>query len=225
MIILLAGEPGKGKTFHALRWSEPVEVWDLEDRDKAPEGRMVTVRRIKVLTAGYTQDYKESLANLRAAASAWLMNPEPPTLVIDTVSDIRKPYCFEEWMTAHTGRRNPMPEEWREINDAVRAIVNPLMNRARKEGIDFIMIAQMCDQYGKVYDDRVKKDVSAKVGRERNVENWQEYETDVNVDLYVENHKGDVAFIARCDKSPVGCWTEDVTGLSLYDVLVEMGLW
>lgn len=230
MILLLAGEPGTGKTFGAMTFPEPVRVLDMENRDTAPKDRLVDVMKVKMLTKDYLDDYAASLRQLRFLTQAWVMDPSPPGLVLDTVSDIRNTYCYIERLNevraANPKRTRLAIEEWGEVNDKTEAIIFPLINRARKDNLDLILIAQMDDEWGVAEEERGGRyvKVKARTGRKRACQNWVEYHVDTILNFHAEKRKGAWVYTVECTKSPVGCWTEDVTGLSLYDVLLEKGL-
>lgn len=230
MIILLAGEPGTGKTFGAMTFPEPARILDMENRDTAPKDRVVTVEKVKCLTKDYLDDYPASLAKLRGMTGAWLRDPTPPSLVLDTVSDIRNTYCYNERL-GEVQVKNPQRtrlaiEEWGEVNDKVEAILFPLINRARKDSLDLVLITQMDDEWGTAEEERGGRyvKVKARVGRKRACQNWIEYHVDTIVTLATQERKGEWKYTAECSKSPVGCWSEDVTGQALHDVLLEKGL-
>lgn len=241
MIIILSGLPGGGKTWEALNgFDEVVKVLDLENRVEEKRARFYSDRMIEIveckeihLTADksknikkYSPDYLASYYKLKSESDKLINNPnDVGTIVIDGISDIRKKYAKARWFEMNPKRKNPTVYEWTDINALVSEILESLINMCRHESINLVMTAQMKNHYVAGFEDGKK--VSIQDGKEEAFEDWQAYDVDTIINLQhpVKKNKADLSkFIARCTKSPVGAWEEDVTGLCLYDLLLEMGL-
>jgi hypothetical protein len=233
MIISISGEPGTGKTYQAMGFPEPVTVLDTENRDQPTadrfyRDRLVEVIPIKAFTAGFRDDYLKSYHNLVERTAEWMASPEPPTLVLDSVSDIRNKYAVAKWHRDHPQRKRPALYEYREINDTVRDVLFPLINRARVDGVHLVFTVQMGPEYGAVCEERDGKmiRVTAKVGRKPVIEEWIEYQVDTLVTLSTFRSKGRWVYRAEVTKSPAGCFSLDLGPEpgSLYLALLETGL-
>jgi len=77
------------------------------------------------------------------------------------------------------------------------------------------MTAQFKDDYA-----MNNKGESTKVGRIPSLKEWMSYNVDTLITLTYQKSK----YRAICTKSLVGCWDEDITHKSLYDLLVEKGV-
>ncbi len=228
MIIILSGEPGSGKTDRSMLFEEPVKILDMENRDQRSFDRNHSDRIIDIcpilMKVNHISDYYKSYLNLKKVIDMIVISkPEFRTLVLDGISDIRSKYAKAKWLNDHPKRKNPLPEEWAEINETTRQLLDPLIGMARDLGFHLVFTAQFCDEYGKVekQNDYGKSIItSEKLGREPNVEDWQAYNVDSHIILEYRKPK----YFSNCIKSIAGCWEEDITGKNLYDILVEKGV-
>jgi len=228
MIIILSGEPGSGKTDRSMLFEEPIKILDMENRDERSRIRNHSDQVIEVIPMliknNHIKDYYQSYLVLKKTVDTILKSdPEFRTLVVDGISDVRGKYAKAKWFHDHPKRKNPMPEEWTEINDTTKQILEPLIDIARDENFNLIFTAQFCDEYGKVekLNDNGKVIItSEKLGREPNVEDWQSYNMDTHIILEYRKPY----YKAVCIKSIVGCFEENITGKSLYDILIEKGV-
>lgn len=236
MIIILSGEPGNGKTYQSMMFDEKIKVLDLENRDESTRARyfkdrLIEVIPIKQINENFENDYTASYYELERQVEAIKQNHDDiGTVVIDGISDIRNKYSKAKWLSDNPNRKNPRAEEWTVINKDTAVLLEPLINMARYGHIDhLVMTAQMKDNYNAGYEqseNRLVK-VSVKDGRIPATQDWQDYDVDIVINLRHHYKKGDLdlsTFVAHCTKSPVGAWEQDITGQSLYDLLLELGL-
>lgn len=228
MILILSGEPGSGKTDRSMLFEEPIKILDMENRDQRSFDRNHSDRIIDVfpilVKINHVKDYYQSYLNLRKTIDTILKSkPDFRTLVLDGISDVRGKYAKAKWFNDHPKRKNPQPEEWTEINETTRQLLDPLIDMARDFDFHLIFTAQFCDEYGKVekQNDNGKIVIgSEKLGREPNVEDWQAYNVDTHIILEYRKPK----YFMNCIKSIAGCWEEDITGKNLYDILIKKGV-
>ena len=237
MILILSGEPGVGKTLKSMDgFDEKVIVLDLENRDENVRARyyndrLIDVIPIKQINNDFGNDYAASYWELKKQIDIIKKDYDDiGTVVVDSISDIRNKYSKIKWLSENPNRKNPRMEEWTIINNDTAVLLEPLINMARYGHIDnLIMTAQMKDNYNAGYEQTDKKmvKVSIKDGRKPATQDWQDYDVDTIINLQhpVKKNKPVLSkFIARCTKSPVGAWEEDVTDKCLYDLLLELGL-
>lgn len=246
MIIILSGLPGDGKTWQALNgFDEVVKVLDLENRVEEKRARLYSHRMIEVIECKeiylkadkskgikkYDTDYLSSYYTLIKEVGNLINDPDKlGTIVIDGITDIRTKYAKSHWFELHPKRINPRAEEWGDINaDVAKNVIEPLINMCRHENINLVMTAQMKNHYIAGFQESGGKmlKVSIKDGKEEAFEDWQAYDVDTIINLRhpVKKNKPVLSqYMAHCSKSPVGAWEEDITGICLYDLLLELGL-
>lgn len=211
MIVILSSEPGKGKTFQAGTWEEPIIWFDLENRvQRTIEAyygdKVIDPRQCLKYTADFKENHIETLAtfenelkNLKNAA----------TIAIDGIGDLRD-MAHTKWCAKNKRKHAVNPGDWEEVNEIVRELIFPLINYCRVNGINLVMTAQFKDDYK---DDK-------KTGRIPALKEWMMYNVDTLITLTYEKPK----YKATCTKSIIGCWELDITDKSLYDELVDLGV-
>ncbi len=216
MIVILSSEPGMGKTYQCAGWEEPILYLDLENRaqktiDRYYKDKIINLKQCLSYTKEYKEDHVRTLEIFQGELNEL---KDVSTIVIDGISEIRD-YCHTKWARDNKRKRAVNPGDWEQVNDMVRAILFPLINRCRSLGIHLIMTAQFKDDYA--LDSEGK---STKVGRIPALKEWQTYNVDTLIILtYAKPH-----YRALCTKSLVGCWDETITGKNLYEILIETGV-
>jgi len=228
-IIILASEPGGGKTYHAEGWEDPILLWDAENpraqdtKDTWYPEKMITIVPL-LQRVNHKRDYYQSYLTLKKNVDELLKlkSVDFLTIVVDGISDIRNKYAKAKWFHDHPNRKNPMPEEYTEINGTTNGLLEPLIDMANDCGFNLILTAQFCDRYGEVekFENGKKIISSEKLGREPNYEDWQAYGVNTVIELVYQkpNYK------AICTKSIMGCWEETITDKNLFDVLKNKGI-
>ena len=216
MIIILSGEPGSGKTFQAMGWEEPILYLDMENRtqktlDNYYMDKIITIKKCMAFTKEYKEDHITTLQNFEKECKGI---EEATTIVIDGISDIRD-YAATKWAIKEKRKRPMNPGDWEQINDIVRDLLFPLINQCRIKEINLVMTAQFKDDYA--LDSEGK---SSKIGRIPALKDWISY----NVDSLITMEYRKPHYRAICTKSLVGCFEENITGKSLYDILIEKGV-
>lgn len=228
MIVILSSEPGKGKTFQSMGWEEPILYLDMENRtqktfDSFYKDRVISLKKCMAFTKDYQEDHVKTLENFQVAIKS--ITPADRTIVIDGISELRD-YAVTKWAKDNNRKRPVNPGDWEEINDIVRGMLFPLVNRCRAEGINLVMTSQFKDDYETVEREVrdgnriVVKKESVKKGRVPALKEWQTYNADVHIILDYKKPK----YMATCVKSSVGCFEIDITDKSLYDELVNLGV-
>lgn len=215
-ILIFSGEPGSGKTTQAMNWEEPILYLDMENRsqktfDKYYHDKIINIKSCMAYTKDYKEDHIATLQNFERELKG--MN-DVRTIVIDGISDIRD-YASTKWAIREKRKRPMNPGDWEAVNDIVRELLFPLINRCRIQGINLIMTAQFKDDYA--LDSEGK---SSKIGRIPALKDWISYYVDTLITLeYRKPH-----YKAICTKSIIGCFEENITSKNLYDLLLEKGL-
>lgn len=225
--MILSSEPGKGKTYQSMGWEEPILYLDMENRSQKTltnfyTDRLINLKKCMAFTKDYKEDHISTLQNFERVIQGYR---DERTIVIDGISELRD-YAVTKW-AKDEGRKKPVnPGDWEAINDMVRALLFPLVNKCRTEGINLVMTSQFKDDYETVEREVkennrviVKKE-SVKKGRVPALKEWQTYNADVHIIMEYRKPK----YWANCIKSPVGCWELDITDKSLYDELIELGV-
>lgn len=216
MIVILSSEAGKGKSFQAGTFEEPIIWIDLENRVKRTvdayySDKIIDIRQCLVYTTDFKEDHIKTLENLEKE----LKNiKDATTITLDGIGDIRD-MAHTKWCVKNKRKHAVNPGDWEEVNDIVRDYIFPLINYCRANSINLVMTAQFKDDYA--ID---KTGQSSKVGRVPALKEWMMYNTDTLIILEVRNKK----YWASCTKSLVGIWEKDITDLNLFDVLLELGV-
>ncbi len=215
MIVIFSSEPGMGKTFDIGKFEEPIIWFDFENRvkrtvDKYYSDRIISIRQC----LQYTTDSKEShIATLEIFERELKNLKDARTIAIDGISDLRE-MAHTKWCVKNKRKHAVNPGDWEEVNDIVRELIFPLINYCRVNDIHLVMTAQFKDDYA--ID---KTGQSSKVKRIPALKEWMMYNVDTLITLTYQKPN----YWATCTKSIVGCWNEDITDLSLYDLLIEKG--
>ncbi len=227
MIVILAAEPGKGKTWQSMQFEEPILYLDMENRTQKTldiffKDRIITLKKCMAFTKDYKEDHVKTLENFEHEIKEL---KEICTIVIDGISELRD-YAVTKWAKDNNRKRPVNPGDWEEINNIVRDLLFPLVNRCRVENINLVMTAQFKDDYEtierEVRDGNriiVKKE-SVKKGRIPALKEWQSYNADILIELQYRKPN----YWMICHKSLVGCFEKNITDLSLYDLLIEKGV-
>jgi len=230
MIAIWSGEPGAGKTWNAMQCEEPIEYWDLEKKAKktikSHSDKLIELKDLKKLTKAYHDDFYKSYIELKKETDRFLaLLPEelPATLVVDGITDIRNEYCKAKYLHDNPGLKQVGEQGWRVINPLVRDIVLPLINMATVHDFHLVFTAQFTDVYGAVTSqDEKGRDVrkSGKLRRGSSAKDWQGFKVFTLVELSTHKKK----YYAEITKSPVGIDEFEITGLSLFDELINRGI-
>jgi hypothetical protein len=235
--MVLGGETDTGKTLQSLKFGEDsdrIRVLDTEDRVQRTIEFFNIERDIDVVKvlqtfkktdhkAGhikYQPDYLASYDELRKQIIDSIDNSvDYDILIIDGVSPIRTQYCRANWFRDNTGRINPTQFEWGDINEYQRKLLEPLIHLSRNENKTVIFTAQMADAYKN----------GNMIGRQLDMRDWGSYNVDYIIELYRpfddDNRVVDGEYYAKCSKSILGAWTEDMSNNRLlYDVFLEYGI-
>lgn len=236
MIITLSGEPGVGKSYQSMLFEEPVLILDIENRDEKKRARffkdkLIRVIEIKQYDENFKSDYNYSCQKLYEEIKNIIANhDEISTIVIDGITDVRNKLSRARWLKNHPKRKNPMSTDYREINDTVRKLIEPLINLARETDTNLILTAQMVGKYGKVKQNLEGQmiPVSANIGRKPASMDSIDFDVDIIINLnHPADRKGRLdlnTYIATCTKSDIGTWEYDITNTNLYDLLLELNL-
>lgn len=212
MIVILSGKPGTGKTLQCGGWEEPILYLDTENRakptiDKYHSDKVIVYKPCMAYKTDYKEDHIATLNNFENE----IKNIECSTVVVDGISDLRD-YAVTKWCKVEKRKRPVNPGDWEQVNDVVRDLLFPLINKCRAEGVQLVMTAQFKDEYGLDAEGK-----SVKVGEVPALKEWQKY----NVDTLITLEYQKPFYRAICTKSIVGCWEENITGKSLYELLIE----
>ena len=229
MIIFYSGNAGSGKSWQALRGEEDILFFDLEGRGikilKYFPDLMVDHRNIlQINKTNYKKDYYKSYIELEKQIQAFLASDEiPSTVIVDGVSDLRNKYAKAKWLHDNPKRKQPMLDDYREINPLAENLIEPLMNKADVCGFDLICTSQLED----ISTVLTKKDdknrtvkSSTREGERPQLKKYQSHGADVLVTLTAAKKK----YYAEVTKSPIGIDEFEITGKSVYEELVNRGL-
>lgn len=209
MIVILSSEPGHGKTYQIGTWEEPILIFDLENRVKRTvdayyPDKVIDIKQCLAYTTEFKEDHITTLANFKKG----LKNiKDARTIAIDGIGDLRD-MAHTEWCIKNKRKHAMNPGDWEEVNEVVRELIFPLINYCRMNDINLVMTAQFKDDYR---DDK-------KVGRIPALKEWMMYNVDTLITLVYDKPK----YKAIITKSLVGCYELDITGLSLYDELINL---
>ncbi len=241
--MVIAGEAGTGKSMACFGFEEPIEMWDMESKNKDLQDtyfsdKIIIRKDLLAFDDSFREDYYQTYLNLKTeidkiiahgklVRSGKSKSLDIETLVIDGISFIRNKCMFEKWLHDHPKRKQPNEYEWGDINTDVRDLLFPLINMSVMGLIpNLIFTAEFKDTYEvvEVFDERTNKIVkkSVKSGREPAYSDYLGYKLYTLLELYTDVKTKKYKVI--CTKSLKGIWESDVTGKSVYDVLLERGL-
>ena len=189
MILILVAEPGLGKSYQSMQFSEEIKMLDLENRNEEKrrrffDDRLLEVIPVKEYTPEYLDDYYKSYLGLEKSINQLVKNHDNiSTIIVDGISDIRNKYAKAKWHIEHPKRKNPMPTEYKEINDDTKIMLTPLINLCRIKHIDLVMTAQMKDDYETTFIESEGKLIkqSSKCGRVAATQDWIDYDVDLSL--------------------------------------------
>ena len=229
MIIFYSGNAGSGKTWQALHGEEDILFFDLEMRGKDilpyfPD-LMVDHRDIlQINKTTYKKDYYKSYMEFEKQVQEFILSTElPSTVIVDGVSDLRNKYAKAKWSHDNPKRKQPMPEDYREINPLAENLIEPLMNKSTVCGFDLICTSQLEDvnTVSTKNDDRNRTVKSSiREGERPQLKKYQSHGATVLVTLSASKKK----YYAEVTKSQIGIDEFEITKLSLYEELVKRGL-
>lgn len=242
-IMVAAGDPGTGKSRLGMDVEEPIEFWDIENKNKDMQriyypNKIIHRKDILAYDNTFHEDWYGTYLNLKKEIDNVVKLGQEVRdkkrkdigfewLVIDGISPIRNKCMLAKWFHDNPKRKQPNEFEWGDINDDVRNLLFPLVNMTVAGIIpNLLFTAEFQDSYEnlEVYDDRQNKIVkkSVKSGREPAYKDYLGYKLYTLLELYADVTKKKYKVV--CTKSIVGIWDSDVTDKSVYDVILEKGL-
>lgn len=224
MIGILTSEAGCGKSFQAMQWEEDIKILDLENRLEEKKNRFFKDKLIEIVPLmKYDKDYMvDEVGSFNGFVLEVhnILKSEPPrTLIIDGIGELRD-FAHSKWAQDKGRKKAANPGDWEAVNDLVRETLFPIINFARIKNFNVLFTSQLKDDYTVIEQDG--KRVSSKCGRIPAHKEWIGYNVDLLVDLSINKKMG--TYQAEIIKSPVGIFTEDITGKSLFEVLSSRGL-
>lgn len=250
---LIIGEPGTGKSNACCGWDESILYLNLEDGKEDKNNRLEAlitayypdkfIERVhlctlfpkdimvgKIKRKAYQIDGIASLKAFNEQIDKLLSSKscEYLTAIVDGITPLRD-FAHDQWCLENSRLHAVNPGDWSDVNDIVRDKLQPLTTWGKRNGVNIVLTAQMKDDYQKVVkNDKGKKiEESVKVGRIGNFKEWQTYGVNTIIELISEKDvlkKPTGKYFAVCEKSIKGSWTEEITGLNLFDVLQERGI-
>ena len=249
-IIIAAGDPGTGKSKFGMDVEEPIEFWDIENKNFDLQNeyfsdKIINRKDLLVFDDKFKEDWYATYLSLKSEVDNVVMLGQQVRagkldyigfewLVIDGISPIRNKIMYAKWMYDHSkavtgkpSRKRPNEYEWGAINEYVKELLFPLINMVVAGIIpNLLFTAEFKDHYEviDVYDDAVNKIVkkSVKNGREPAYNDYLGYKGYTLLELDCDSQKG--RYNVACTKSLKGVWKEDVTERSVFDVLLARGL-
>lgn len=249
-IIIVAGDPGTGKSRFGFDVEEPIEFWDIEDKNGILQtthfpDKLITRKDLLMFDNGFKEDWYATYLSLKSEVDNVIKLGQQVRagtldyigfewLVIDGISPIRNKIMYAKWMYDHSkavtgkaSRKRPNEYEWGAINEYVRELLFPLINMVIAGIIpNLLFTAEFKDHYEiiDVYDDAVNKIVkkTVKNGREPAYNDYLGYKGYTLLELDCDSKSG--TYNVACTKSLNGVWNQDVTGKSVFDVLLARGL-
>lgn len=216
MIVILSKEPGQGGSYQIGTWEEPIFWVDMENRVKRTvdayySDKLITIKQCLAYTKDFKEDHIKTLENVEDA----LKNISGfATVGFDGIGDLRD-IAHTKWCLKNKRKHAVNPGDWEEVNEVVRELLFPLINQCRVQGLHLVMTAQFKDDYT-----TNSKGESNKSGRIPSLKEWMSYNVDTLITLRYEKPK----YKAIITKSLIGCHELDVTGKSLYDELLLLGV-
>ncbi len=242
-VIIVAGDAGTGKSRFGFDVEEPIEFWDCENKNEELQkeyysGKIINRKDLLAYDKRYMEDYYQTYLNLKAEVDRVIdLGHQVESrkkeslgfewLVIDGISFIRNKCMLAKWLHDHPNRKQPNEFEYREINKDTQLLLFPLVNMTVKKLIpNLLFTAEFKNKYTptEVFDEVRNKIVtkSVKAGREPAYEDYLGYKGYTLLELYTDIKTKKYKIV--CTKSLKGIWEDDVTGKSVYDVLLERGL-
>lgn len=166
-VAIIAGLEGTGKTSQVLEIGKEFgpTVWgilELKDVEELTEMKSSTFRpeRLYQVYDDGTElqgnvDPVKTLESVRKwRDEIYALKPLPRTIVIDGISELRD-YAIDEWIIRYNAKngktRQSIGEKdlgaWGEVNGAVKKILEPLINKALLQHVNFVMTAGMKEKY------------------------------------------------------------------------------
>jgi hypothetical protein len=249
-IIIAAGDPGTGKSRFGFDVEELIEFWDIEDKNgdllnEYYSDKLINHKNLLIFDDGFKEDWYATYISLKSEVDNVISLGQQVRsgkldyigfewLVIDGISPIRNKIMYAKWIHDHSkavtgksSRKRPNEYEWGAINEYVRELLFPLINMVVAGIIpNLLFTAEFTDHYEviDVYDDATNKITkkSVKNGREPAYKDYLGYKGYTLLELDCNSKTG--KYSVACTKSLKGVWNEDVTGRSVFDVLLERGL-
>lgn len=249
-IVIIAGPEGSGKSMSAMDVEEPIEFLDIENKsedlqNKYFSDKLINRQDILVFDDKFNEDWyatylllKEKVDDIvergRQVKNGKLDYIGFESLVIDGISPIRKKLMLAKWLYDHSkkvtgkySRKKPNEFEWADINKDTRELLFPLINMVIS-GIfpTLIFTAEMTPNYEliDVFDESTNK-ITKKSVKNGFVPDYKEFMGyKVLTLLELSYDKKLKKYGVACTKSLIGGWEEDVTGRSVFDVLLSRGL-
>ena len=249
-IIIAAGKPGTGKSKFGMEVEEPIMFWDIENKNEEMQNKyyphkLINRKDLLVFDDTFHEDWYGTYLTLKSEVDKIIALGQKVRsgelnyigfewLVIDGISPIRNKIMYAKWIHDHSkavtgkpSRKRPNEYEWGTINEYVRGLLFPLINMVVAGIIpNLLFTAEFVDRYEliDVYDEAVNKIVT------KSVKNGMKpaYKTDLGYkgytlfEFYCDIKTG--KYSVTCTKSLTGVWKEDVTGRSVFDVLLARGL-
>ena len=219
-VAIISGREGVGKTTQILGVANasPSVMWailELKDKKKIEQCASNNFD-VQILYSTYPHSHKDGLSVdpvvtlgnvLGWKNTIMAMKELPKTLVIDGISDLRD-YAISAWIIKDNEDRKAQgkPQRksigeknigaWGEINQTVRALLEPLINLALIEELNLLMTAQMKEDY--VND--------VKIGYKPDIKEWMSYPVPCLCSLIREKDM----YSLSCYKEPANpSWTVD----------------
>lgn len=249
-IIVVAGNPGTGKSRFGMDVEEPIEMWDVENKNTDLQNeyyseKLINRKDLLAFDNTFHEDWYATYLNLKKEIDNLIkLGQEVKAkkrdsigfewLVVDGVSPIRNKCMLAKWLHDHskkiTGkpdRKQPNEFEWGDINDDVRELLFPLINMTVAGIIpNLLFTAEFKDSYEslEVFDELRGKIIkkSVKSGREPAYSDYLGYKLYTLLELHTDVKTKKYRVV--CTKSLKGIWDADVTDKSVYDVLLSKGL-
>ncbi len=249
-IVIAAGNPGTGKSRYGMEVEEPIEFWDIENKnfdmqEKYYSDKLITRKDLLIFDDRFKEDWYATYLSLKNEVDGVIKLGQQVRagtlddigfewLVIDGISPIRNKIMYAKWIHDHSkavtgkaSRKRPNEYEWGAINEYVKELLFPLINMVVAGIIPNILFtAEFKDHYEiiEVFDESRNKIVkkSVKSGREPAYNDYLGYKGYTLLELDCDSKTG--KYTVACTKSLNGVWSEDVTGRSVFNVLLSRGL-
>lgn len=223
LIMILAGNPGTGKTLQSLRHKDNENkrkiIIDIEDKAENAYNvnhnrgyifDKVTIFNPREYTDTYDIDYKKTYIKLATKLNEIKKKNEYDIIIIDSINYLRNPLCAEYWKEVNN-KKGIMEDAWRYVNGHVQDLIFPLAQYCRYKNKTLIFTCHLKDHY----------ENNVCVGREPDIKEWVEHLGDII--LVFESYKD--TYTVKCIRSSCGYWESDVSGNTSIDILLsEKGL-
>ena len=249
-VVIIAGNAGTGKSKTGMEVEEPIEFWDIENKNdkmqkKYYSHKLINRKDLLVFDDTFHEDWYGTYLALKSEVDRIIKLGQQVRsgelnyigfewLVIDGISPIRNKIMYAKWIHDHSkavtgkpSRKRPNEYEWGAINGYVRDLLFPLINMVIAGIIPNILFtAEFTDHYEiiEVFDESRNKIVKKSVinGRVPAYKDYLGYKGYTLLELDCDSNTG--KYSVACTKSLAGVWNEDVTGRSVFDVLLARGL-